>query len=304
MTSLFEKNEIDKDFFILIERFDNFLLLERGCSKNTIKAYSSDLKSWYYYCKKNKIQPQNLSSDNIARFLTKQSIDGKSKSTIQRYAAVLNSFTKFLVYDGFLNKQPVLDPLPKKNDTVPQIMTEGEIQRLVNVCMDGTLLGARDRTVIELAYGVGMRASELCNVKLKDIDADRGLIFVRGKGNKERAIPYVGGVKQIVERYIKNDRPQLNKLNLDWLFLSRTGKQLRREFLWQILQRRGRVANISPSRLYPHILRHTFATHLLRNGMNQRVLQEILGHTSILTTEKYTHLDTEIHDYYDKYHRR
>ena len=155
-----------------------------------------------------------------------------------------------------------------------------------------------------MAYGVGLRASELCNIKLRDIDDHNGLIYTRGKGDKERAVPYVGGVRKVTERYIKEVRPSLNKLELEWLFLSRTGKQMRREFLWHILQKRGKAANISSSRLYPHILRHTFATHLLRNGMNQRTLQEILGHTSILTTEKYTHLDTEIHDFYDKYHPR
>ncbi|MGI6443341.1 MAG: tyrosine-type recombinase/integrase [Synergistaceae bacterium] len=296
--------EKDKKFLLILSRFEDYMLLERASSQNTLKAYSSDLKAWYCYCKKNEIPPLNLTGDSISRFLTEQSITGKSRNTVQRNAAVLSSFSRFLAYDGYSEIQPLLDPLPKRSVAIPQIMTEGEIQRIINVCEDGTLLGARDRAVIELAYGVGLRASELCNIKLRDIDDHNGLIYTRGKGDKERAVPYVGGVRKVTERYIKEVRPSLNKLELEWLFLSRTGKQMRREFLWHILQKRGKAANISSSRLYPHILRHTFATHLLRNGMNQRTLQEILGHTSILTTEKYTHLDTEIHDFYDKYHPR
>ncbi len=294
----------DKGFLLILGRFEDYLILERACSENTLKAYSSDLRSWYKYCIKHELSPKNLTGDNISRFLTQQAVSGKGKSTIQRNAAVLSSFTRFLAYDGVLESLPLLDPLPKRDEVLPQIITEGEIQRIINVCEDGTVFGSRDRAVIELAYGIGMRASELCNIKLRDIDAHSGLIYTRGKGGKERAIPYVGGVRKVIDKYIEEVRPKMNKLDLEWLFLSRTGKQMRREFLWQILQKRGKMANISSSRLYPHVLRHTFATHLLRNGMDQRTLQEILGHSSIMTTEKYTHLDTEIHDYYDKYHPR
>lgn len=294
----------DKDFLLILGRFEDYLLLERACSKNTLIAYSSDLRTWYRYCKKQAISPKNLTGDNISRFLTEQTISGKRKSTIQRNAAVLSSFTRFLSYDGVLESLPLIDPLPKREEVLPQIMTEGEIQRIINACEDGTVFGSRDRAVIELAYGIGMRASELCNIKLRDIDTNSGLIYTCGKGSKERAIPYVGGVRKTIDKYIEDIRPKMNKLDLEWLFLSRTGRQMKREFLWHILQKRGKMASISSSRLHPHVLRHTFATHLLRNGMDQRTLQEILGHSSIMTTEKYTHLDTEIHDYYDKYHPR
>ena len=158
--------------------------------------------------------------------------------------------------------------------------------------------------MIELAYGAGMRASELCDLELQNIDRSGGLIYTRGKGGKERTIPYVGAVRKVIDDYIEKVRPLLDRLGLEYLFLTRSGKKMRREFLWQILRKRGKSAGIPLSRLHPHVLRHTFATHLLRNGMDQRTLQEILGHSSILTTEKYTHLDTEIHDYYDKYHPR
>ena len=291
-------------FRTLVESFKDYLLFERGCSENTILAYASDMNQWYMYCKKNSLTPEDITSDKISHFLIDQKINGKNKSTIQRNAAVLNSFSKYLLYDKQIEKLPKLPVLPKKDQRLPQVMTEGEIQRILNACSDGTTLGARDRALIEMAYATGMRASELCNVKLRDIDYTQGLIYTLGKGAKERVIPYVGGIKKIIEAYIEQTRPKLNKLGLEWLFLSRNGKQLQREALWHILRKRGLKANISKERLHPHVLRHTFATHLLRNGMDQRTLQEILGHSSIMTTEKYTHLDTELRDYYNKYHPR
>lgn len=283
-----------------MERFSDYLLLERGCSRNTLMAYESDLKFWYSYCVKNKFDPNTLTADNVSRFLREQSASGKSKSSVQRYAAVMGSFSRFLTYDGDMDKTPSLDPLPAREKKQPVTMTEGEVQRLMNAC-DNTTIGKRDRAVIELAYGAGMRASELCSVRLCDIDRSGGMIFTKGKGGKERRIPYVGAVRRQVDEYIDSYRPKLNKYNQEWLFLTKTGKKMRREFLWHIMRKRGKIAGVSSSRLHPHVLRHTFATHLLRNGMDQRTLQELLGHSSIMTTEKYVHNTEEIRDEYDKY---
>ena len=294
----------DPIFLNTLSKFQDYILLERGCSENTLKAYTSDLRLWCLYCMRMGSDPMTLHSDSIARFLREQSTRGLSKSTVQRNAAVLNSFARFLVYEGITENMPTLDPLPARDKILPQIMTEGEIQRLINACEDNTLIGKRDRAAIELAYGTGMRASELCSLKLKDIDRGGGLIFTRGKGDKERCIPYVGGVRKVVDEYIEDHRPKLDKLKQPWLLLTKSGKKMRREFLWRLLRKRGRQAGIASSRLHPHVLRHTFATHLIRKGMDQRTLQEILGHSSILTTEKYTHLDLEMRDFYDKYFPR
>ena len=294
----------DSVFQNTLGSFRDYIMLERGCSDNTLKAYASDLGQWYSHCKRMGSDPMLLNPDNIARFLREQSARGMSKSTVQRNAAVLNSFARYLVYDGITEKMPILDPLPARDRILPQIMTEGEIQRLINCCEDGTPLGKRDRTAIELAYGTGMRASELCSLKLKDIDRGGGLIFTRGKGDKERCVPYVGGVRKAVDEYIDDQRPKLDRYREPWLLLTKSGRKMSREFLWRLLRKRGNQAGISPSRLHPHVLRHTFATHLLRKGMDQRTLQELLGHSSILTTEKYTHLDLEVRDLYDKFFPR
>lgn len=297
-------DEIDHVFPDTLKNFEDHIRLERGSSLNTLKAYMSDLAQWYSYCRGIGSDPMNLTPDSIARFLREQSARGMSKSTVQRNAAVLNSFARYLVYDGITDKMPILDPLPAKDKILPQIMTEGEIQRLINCCEDGTPIGKRDRAAIELAYGTGMRASELCSLRLKDIDRSGGLIFTRGKGDKERCVPYVGGVRKVVDEYIDEHRPKLDKNREPWLLLTKSGKKMKREFLWRLLRKRGAQAGISSSRLHPHVLRHTFATHLLRKGMDQRTLQELLGHSSILTTEKYTHLDLEVRDLYDKFFPR
>lgn len=285
-------------------RFSDYILLERGCSDNTRKAYDSDIAIWVRFCAEGGLDPLNVDADIVSRFLLTQQTEGKRKSTVQRMGAVMRSFAKFLQFDGDTDTLQRLAPLPSKEQKLPQIMTEGEIQRIINACEDGTPIGKRDRAFIELAYGSGLRASELCGLKLGDLDADGGMLYARGKGSKERTVPFIGAIRRVVEEYIAESRPKLDKLKSEWLLLSKNGKQLHRETLWIIMHKRGVIAGIPSIRLHPHVLRHTFATHLLRGGMDQRTLQEILGHSSILTTEKYTHLDTELRDYYDKFHPR
>ncbi len=286
------------------ERFGDYIRLERACSENTKRAYMSDLSIWFAWCGRAGRDPLDIESGAVSRFLLEAGIDGRKKSSVQRLGAVLRSFAKFLQYDGVTDKAPRLAPLPDREKKLPEILNENELQRIINACEDGTTLGKRDRAYIELAYGAGMRASELCSLRLRDIDRGSGILYARGKGDKERVIPYIGAVRRFVDEYIAEYRPKLDKNRAEWLFLSRGGKQLHRETLWVILRKRGTAAGVPAKRLHPHVLRHTFATHLLRNGMDQRTLQELLGHSSIMTTEKYTHLDISLRDYYDKYHPR
>ena len=286
------------------ERFGDYIRLERACSENTKRAYLSDLSIWTAWCRRNERSPLDVAADAVSRFLLEAKIEGRKASSRQRLGAVMRSFAKFLQYDGMTDKVPRLPPLPAREEKLPEILNENEIQRIINACEDGTALGKRDRAYIELAYGAGMRASELCGLRLRDLDPTSGILYARGKGDKERAIPYMGAPRRAVEEYISEYRPQLDKNKAEWLFLSRSGKQLHRETLWVIMHKRGAAAGVPAKRLHPHVLRHTFATVLIRNGMDQRTLQELLGHSSIMTTEKYTHLDISLRDYYDKYHPR
>ena len=211
------------------ERFGDYIKLERACSENTRRAYLSDLSIWTAWCRRNARDPLDVQADAVSRFLLEAQIDGRKKSSVQRLGAVLRSFAKFLQYDGQTDKVPRLAPLPSREEKLPEILNENEIQRIINACEDGTALGKRDRAYIELAYGAGMRASELCGLRLRDLDPGSGILYARGKGDKERAVPYMGAPRRAVEEYIAEYRPQLDKNKAEWLFLSRNGKQLHRE---------------------------------------------------------------------------
>lgn len=297
--------------------FLDYMQFEREASGHTIRAYRADLLSWIRFCagQGKKIYP--VEEATLSRYLRRQEEEGMSAGTRMRRAATLSAFSKYLVYDGRIEGTPQLRPLPKREKLLPQVLTEGEVERLLDSCADGgqspkkAAIALRDRTIIETAYDCGLRASELCALKISDIDEKGGVMYVRGKGGKERIVPCVGSLRNAVGQYLSKARPVL--LGDDgaaprdkggFLFLSVNGRAMNRRELWNIVQKRGRKAGIARSRLHPHVLRHSFATHLQRRGMDLRTLQELLGHASIATTEKYAHLDTELRDLYDSFHPR
>jgi integrase/recombinase XerD len=287
-----------------LETFFNYLRYERGCSENTVNAYRSDLRGWFSFCAEGDVTPSPPSPGRIAEYLGFLARLGRSKSSIQRAAATLRSWTRFLASEGVSGGSLDLLRLPAKEKKLPKVLTEGEVDRLLEACEGDDPISLRDRTIVEIGYGCGLRAGEIASLELADMGLDSGLIRLRGKGGKERVVPLVGKVKARVEGYLASGRARLGGGRSGKFFLSRNGKPLRREDVWRIIQRRGEKAGISRSRLHPHILRHSFATHLLRRGMDLRVLQELLGHSSIMTTEKYTHFDVELRDVYDKSHPR
>ncbi|QTX31232.1 tyrosine-type recombinase/integrase [Aminithiophilus ramosus] len=285
-----------------VATFFDYLRFERGCSENTVKAYEGDLARWCAFCEGAGLSPLPPSEEKVAPFLRKASLEGKSSATVQRYAATLRSWSHFLQMDGWIEQDVWLPPLPDKARRLPQILNEGEVERLLSACPD-TLLGLRDRALLELSYGCGLRAGEACSLHVGDADFRRGTLRVLGKGDKERLLPLVGQIKERLRLYVGEARPGLGGTS-DVLFLSRNGRPLRREDFWRIIRRRGKEAAIPAVRLHPHVLRHSFATHLLRRGMDLRTLQELLGHASIATTERYTHFDLELRDVYDRCHPR
>lgn len=287
-----------------LETFFNYLRYERGCSENTVNAYRSDLRGWFSFCAERDVAPSPPSPGRIAEYLGFLSRAGRSKSSIQRAAATLRSWTRFLASEGVSGGSLDLLRLPARERKLPKVLTEGEVDRLLEACEGDDPISLRDRAIVEVGYGCGLRAGEIASLELSDVGLDSGLIRLRGKGGKERVVPLVGKVKARVERYLASGRERLGGSRAGKFFLSRNGRPLRREDVWRVVQRRGEKAGISRSRLHPHILRHSFATHLLRRGMDLRVLQELLGHSSIMTTEKYTHFDVELRDVYDKSHPR
>lgn len=298
----------------VIADFLDYMRFERDASPHTLQAYRTDLLQWEAFCKEHNREMYPVDQRVFPRFLKDLQNKGMTPSTRMRKAATLSAFEKFLIYDGRIDGVSALRHLPKKTHPLPQIMTEGEIERLLRCCGDERktekqiAVGMRDRAMIEMAYDCGLRSSELCSVKLADIDVSGGVLYVRGKGNKERIVPYVGALQTVVGAYCQEARPILLRQGGDkhneFLFVSSRGGKMLRQELWKVIQRRGRSAGISGTRLHPHVLRHSFATHLQRRGMDLRTLQELLGHSSIATTEKYAHLDTELRDIYDSFHPR
>lgn len=284
--------------------FFGYLRFERGCSENTIKAYASDLRAWVRYCETKKTDPSHPVSGIISDFLAGMTDAGKSKASVQRNAATLRSWMRFLAAEGLLDEGDSLPRLPSREKKLPQVLTEGEVDRLLEACEGDDPLSRRDRAVVELGYGCGLRAGEIARLTLEDVGIQAGFVRIQGKGGKERIVPLVGKVRSRVERYLLTGRRQFPLEDTDRVFVSQNGRPLRREDVWRIIRKRGGAAGISGSRLFPHILRHSFATHLLRRGMDLRTLQELLGHSSIMTTEKYTHFDVELRDVYDKSHPR
>ena len=288
-----------------VNGFLDYMRYERDASPNTVRAYAADLADWGRFCKERARTLYPVEAEELGRYLKRLEAGGMSSGTRMRRAATLSAFTKYLIYDGRIEPTVPLPPVPKREKTLPQVMTEGEIERLLNGCDDGTPAGRRDRTMIEMIYDCGLRASEVCSLRLSDIDETNGVVYVKGKGRKERIVPYVGALKSAVRNYLDETRGLLlRERDPGYLFLSTRGGQVSRQWLWSMVRRRGAVAGIARARLHPHVLRHSFATHLQRRGMDLRTLQELLGHASIATTEKYAHLDTEMRDIYDSFHPR
>jgi integrase/recombinase XerD len=287
-----------------LDDFDVYLRLERGCGPNTVRAYLSDLRIWMEFCRSLGRPPAPVDPDLLARFLRSEAARGKEKSSLQRAAAVLRSFQRFLLAEGRIASASSLPPLPSREKKLPRILNEGEIDRLIAACAGDRPLDVRDRALFETAYGCGLRASEVCGLRMEDLDPAGGVMRPKGKGDKERILPYLGTVRSRMEEWLERGRPALSRDASDWIFLTKAGYPLRREDFWRILRRRGRIAGIPAARLFPHILRHSFATHLIRRGMDLRTLQEMLGHVSIATTERYLHFDQELKDVYDRFHPR
>ncbi len=290
----------------VIEHFLEHLLLERGMSCHTVEAYERDLKDWENYCVENHVPLYPVTSDYVNAFSQKKAREGLGKSSIQRRLAALRSWGRFLAEEGIVEEGAWKPELPKKGRRLPRILTESEVSRLLHACREGNeYLALRDRGVLELCYCCGLRASEVIGVRLEDLNVGSRLLRVRGKGDKERMVPFAGEVVTVVYEYIERARKSAKPLpGVSEVFLSRKGTPLRRESLWRIMRKRGKIAGIPEGRLFPHILRHSFATHLLRRGLDLRTLQEIVGHSSINTTEQYTHLDVELRDVYDQCHPR
>ena len=290
-----------------IENFRNYLKLERGLSINSIKSYEYDIVQFKNFIIENKIDesPKKCSKSTVKRYLYKN-LSNKNTRSQARSISALKGFFNYLLFEGKINSSPLNDiESPKIENKLPEVLTEDEIKRLISSVKIDSEFGQRNKAIIEVLYGTGIRVSELTELKMSNIFFNENIVKVTGKGNRERFVP-LGKIASIEIKKYLNDREKLkvdSKFS-DILFLNRYGRQLTRSMIFKVINDSSKNAGID-KKISPHTLRHSYATHLLKNGADLRTIQLILGHESITTTEIYTHLDTfHLEEVLKKYHPR
>lgn len=292
----------------LIKDFSYYLNNEVGLSKNTIDAYMRDLKDYESFLDKyHKLKDvDNIQSKHIEGYLKSIKKKGLSAKTISRKLTSIKSFHKFLLMEKEVDEDVTHKiARPKIEKTLPTVLSIDEVISILEVVDKSTTLGLRNMALLELIYGSGLRVSELLNIKLKDIHMQQSYVIVTGKGSKERMVPISDMAIIAIRNYLVKARDELIKEKTDYLFINNQGKTLSRVGFFKVLKKLAREANLDPEKVSPHTLRHSFATHLLENGMDLRSLQNLLGHEDISTTQIYTHISqSRLKQVYNKTHPR
>ncbi|MBI4041544.1 MAG: site-specific tyrosine recombinase XerD [Deltaproteobacteria bacterium] len=292
--------------FDYLDEFLNAIRVENGVSFNTVSAYQRDLKSYLAFLDRKRENPSLLKVQKqfIFGYLVELHRKQLSAKTIARHLISLRNFYKFLVRQGYIACNPTADiESPKVWRKLPEVLTLQEVNRLLETASPQTPQGLRDRTMLELLYASGLRISELTNLEIGHLDLALGTLKVKGKGNKYRLVPFGASCRQYLEKYLTEVRMPLSVENND-VFLSRFQKKLSRQSVWMMLKKGALKAGLSKN-IYPHILRHSFATHLLEGGADIRAVQLMLGHVDISTTQIYTHVSRDrLHQVLKKFHPR
>ncbi|QNR20610.1 site-specific tyrosine recombinase XerD [Exiguobacterium sp. Helios] len=289
-----------------LETFIDYLVIERQMSANTAAAYRNDLNQYL-----TTLEQQGISSaEEVTRHHIVLHIESllqaqKSRSTVRRSTSSIRSFHQFLVERQIVRHDPSrhLD-LPKPDKKLPVVWSQTDIVRLLDSVVGNDPLVRRDAAMLELLYGTGMRVSELLQLTLSDLQLELGYLSCLGKGNKTRIIPISQTAIDSVSTYLELARNSLGGRQTDYVFLNSRGDRLSRQGFWKMIKRRAKEAGIEKD-ITPHVLRHSFATHLLENGADLRVVQEMLGHADLSTTQMYTHVNkARLHDVYKNHHPR
>ncbi|MFY0604263.1 MAG: site-specific tyrosine recombinase XerD [Flavobacteriaceae bacterium] len=292
----------------VIKEYLIFLNIERGMSKNTIDSYGRDLKKLTSFIDEHKINlgPVSIDENTIQNFIYTIAKEVSPRSQA-RVISGLRSFFDYLIFEDYRKTNPTdLLEIPKIGRKLPDTLSESEIDQLIQAIDLSHSQGERNRTIIEIIYSCGLRVSELVTLKLSDLFFDEGFIRVIGKGNKQRYVPIHYNAQKYLAFYIKDIRSHIvaQKNFEDTVFLSRRGTSLSRQMIFMILKDLAISINLN-KKISPHTLRHSFATHLLKNGADLRVIQQMLGHESITTTEVYVHLDKSyLKDVVETFHPR
>ena len=296
-----EKNPLDWE----VESFLNYLIVERGLADNSISAYRNDLRQFAdHLAAKGIVRVEDLQRKHIKDCLHELYLNGKSSTTMARHITAIKSFCRFLSAEKRLEGNPALHiERPKTEAYLPQVLSQPKVDELLELPDTTKMLGIRDKAMLELIYACGLRVSELLSLTLYDIHADLGFLRCLGKGDKERIIPVGKLALQALEQYLTEARPALLKgQKTRELFLNHHGRPMTRQGFWKIIKAYGCRINVE---ITPHTMRHSVATHLLANGADLRMVQELLGHSDIGTTQIYTHVaDTHLQRVYEQYHPR
>jgi integrase/recombinase XerD len=285
----------------VLEDFIDYIRIEKGLSPNTVEAYRRDLSSFLHFLNgENSFRAEDFKEERILSFLSEKKNKGYADSSLCRLLVSLKVFFRFLKKEGILEKDVgKYFEMPKVWQLIPEVLTFSEVERLLGSPDPSNWLGARDKAILELLYATGIRVSELCNLKICDVDDC--FVKVLGKGKKERVVPVGGPSLEAIDHYLIHFRKEAGS---DFLFLSRNQNPLDRISVYQRVRYYAKKSGIEKN-ISPHTLRHSFATHLLENGADLRLIQEMLGHEEIATTDRYTHISSyQMRQAFELFHPR
>jgi integrase/recombinase XerD len=293
----------------LLEQFMDHLWMEHGLSENTLSAYRNDLAGFADWLAGENNQLSEASTGNVQAYLASKFQKGYKSRSSARLLSTLRRFYAWMLRDRRIHEDPTrLLESPKAERMLPLSLSEEQVIKLLNAPDTGDDIGYRDRAMIELLYATGLRVSELVQLQLSQVSIEPGVLRVMGKGNKERLVPVGEVALDWLSAYLQHVRPSLlqNKTSAtNAVFVTRRGRAMTRQAFWYMIKRHAAIAGVDPEKLSPHTLRHAFATHLLNHGADLRVVQMLLGHSDISTTQIYTHVaDQRLRDLYRDHHPR
>ena len=289
-----------------IRSFLSYLRVEKGLSPNTIHAYRRDMAKFAEFAAKQKIATGQIERSHVVDFLRTLYLRKLDSRSVARHLVTIRHFFRFAFTEGLIQEDPAINiQSPKFRQALPEFLGVEEVDRLLAQPDITTTAGLRDKAMIELLYSTGLRVSELCGLQTADLQMEVGCLRCIGKGNKERLVPVGRRALETVQEYLKKSRPEiLGDKTSPYLFASRTGSAINRIIFWKVLGAYGRKAGLRKT-LSPHMLRHSFATHLLDRGADLRSVQMMLGHADIATTQIYTHVVEErLKQVYKAHHPR
>lgn len=288
----------------IVDSFLDALWMERGLSENTLSAYRSDLTKFSTWMQHKKIELIEVEAKDILAYLS--SAENASARTVARRLSSLRRLYEYLLRENQIKQNPASNvDAPRLGRSLPKSLTEAEVEALLDAPDTEQATGVRDKAMLELLYATGLRVSELVGLTIQQLNLRQGVVRVTGKGNKERLVPLGEEANLWLERYLHSERSEiLSNALTDAMFPSNRGKAMTRQTFWHIVKRYAIVAGINKT-LSPHVLRHAFATHLINHGADLRVVQMLLGHSDISTTQIYTHVARErLKDLHAEHHPR